>query len=293
MKKLRYLIPFLLAAVLISCEREIEIDLPNDEDLVVVEGRIRPGESPVILLTRNRGFFDAVPTDLEEFVNEFVIQDAQVIVSDGTQSEELQLTFDILHYPYIYYTGTVVKGEIGKTYSLSINYNNKVLTAETTIPNNVAIDTSWFGLNPFDINEDSLGVSYLQIIDPDTFGNAYRLYAKKNSELQFFAVSGSEFNDDFINGNNVPFFAGSSDTPLAAQDSFIPQEYFYSLGDTIYLELANIGRKEYNFYATLGAALNSNGNPFASPTLVQSNIDGGLGVWVGMSVSYDTVYATN
>jgi len=293
MRFIHLFISAFLLMVLASCEREIDIDLPNDEELIVVEGRIRPNEAPVILLTKNQGFFDAVPAGLEDFVNSFVIQDAQVIISDGVQSEQLQFTIDFVNYPFFYYTGNVIKGEVGKTYALSIIYNNKVLTSSTTIPAPVQIDSSWFGLNPFDIAEDSLGVSYIQILDPDTFGNAYRLYARKNSFQFFNPVSGSEFNDDFVNGNNIVFFAGSADQPFIAQDSFVPREFFYSLGDTIYLELASIGRKEYFFYATLGAAVGSNGNPFASPTLVQSNIKGGLGVWVGMSVSYDTLYATN
>jgi hypothetical protein len=290
---LKYLFPGLFLFIFTSCEREIDIDLPNEEEFIVVEGRIRPNEAPVILLTKNQGFFDAVPADLEDFVNEFVIQDAQVIISNGTQSEQLQFTVDFVNYPFFYYTGTVIKGEIGKTYSLTIVHNNKTLNSKTTIPAPVQIDSSWFGLNPFDVEEDSLGVSYIQLTDPDTFGNAYRLYGKKNNQLFFNPVSGSEFNDDFVNGNNIVFFAGSADQPFIAQDSFVPREFFYSLGDTIYLELASIGRKEYFFYATLEAAVGSNGNPFASPTLVQSNIEGGLGLWVGMSVSYDTLYATN
>jgi hypothetical protein len=278
---------------IVACEREIEIELPGATDLVVVEGSIEEGKSPVILLTKNEGFFETFPTDLETFVEEFVIQDAEVILSDGILEETLQFTLDLSTYPFFFYTGTLIQGEAGKTYSIEIRTNNQVLTSSTTIPSAVPIDSTWFELNPFDVDEDSLGVSYLEIMDPDTFGNAYRLFAKRNSELEFYPVSGSSFNDNFVNGQKVIFFAGRGDEPFAATDTFVPNEFFYQLGDTMFMKLASIGRKEYDFYSTLDAAINSNGNPFASPTLVQSNVEGGLGVWVGMSVSFDTVIAVN
>jgi hypothetical protein len=293
MKLLKYFTPFLLIFLVVACEREIQIDLPSSQNLIVVEGNIEAGKRPVILLTRNQGFFESFPTDLESFVEEFVIQDAEVKLSNGIITETLQFTLDFNNYPFFYYTGSLITGEVGKTYTLEIIAEGQTLTSSTTLPGSVPIDSAWFELNPFDVNEDSLGVSYLTIMDPDTFGNAYRLFAKRNSELQFFPVPGSSFNDDFVNGQRVTFFTGRSDEPFAATDTFVPNEFFYTLGDTMFFKFATMGRKEYDFYSTLDAAINSNGNPFASPTLVKSNINGGLGVWVGMSVSYDTVIAAN
>jgi hypothetical protein len=293
MKLRHYILTFLTLTFIIACEREIEIELPGATDLIVVEGTIEEGKAPVILLTKNRGFFETFPTDLQTFVEEFVIQDAEIILNDGTIEETLQFTLDLSNYPFFYYTGSIIQGEVGKTYTLEIRANNQILTSSTTIPSAVPIDSTWFGLNPFDVDEDSLGVSYLEIMDPDTFGNAYRLFAKRNSEVSFFPVSGSSFNDDFVNGQKVIFFAGRGDEPFAATDTFVPNEFFYQLGDTMFMKLTSIGRKEFEFYSTLEAAVNSNGNPFASPTLVQSNVAGGLGVWVGSSSSYDTVIAVN
>ncbi len=293
MKLLKYFTPFLLIFLVVACEREIQIDLPSSQNLIVVEGNIEAGKRPVILLTRNQGFFESFPIDLESFVEEFVIQDAEVKLSNGIITETLQFTLDFNNYPFFYYTGSIITGEVGKTYTLEIIAEGQTLTSSTTLPDSVPIDSAWFELNPFDVNEDSLGVSYLTIMDPDTFGNAYRLFAKRNSELQFFPVPGSSFNDDFVNGQRVTFFTGRGDEPFAATDTFVPNEFFYTLGDTMFFKFATMGRKEYDFYSTLDAAINSNGNPFASPTLVKSNINGGLGVWVGMSVSYDTVIAAN
>jgi hypothetical protein len=148
-------------------------------------------------------------------------------------------------------------------------------------------------LDPFNNEEDSLGVSYGQIMDPDTIGNAYRLFAKKNSETEYFPASGAHFNDDFTNGQRVVFFYGQGKRPFFASDTFVPREFFYKLGDTILLKFCSIGRNEELFFNTLDAATNSNGNPFSSPVIVKSNIEGGLGIWCGYSPAYDTIIATN
>lgn len=287
----RFLVAVLLVSFFTSCEREIEIELPNAENLLVVEGSIETGQAPVVLVTRNRGFFKDFPTDLESFINEFVIQDALVVVSDGTVNDTLIFTVNILAYPYVYYTSTNMVGEVGKTYSLTIVADGKTIRSHTTIPPAVSIDSTWFGLNPFDNSEDSLGVAYLQMQDPDSMGNAYRLFAKKYSEFSFNQVAGSEFNDDYVNGQKVIFFAGQGDKPFVSSDTFVPKEYFYNIGDTVILKFCSIGAKELKFFYTMDAALNSNGNPFAAPTLVKSNIEGGLGVWCGYSPAFDTLIA--
>lgn len=294
MNKLLYICVVVFAlGMMQACEREIDIELPNAEDLLVVEGSIEPGKAPVILITRNRGFFNDFPTDINTLLTEFVVTDAIVTVSDGTNSEILQFTTDILNYPYLYYTGTTLKGEIGKTYTLSIVSGNKTLTSRTQIPSAVPLDSTWFGLDPFNNQEDSLGVSYGQIMDPVTIGNAYRLFAKKNSESEYFPVSGAHFNDDFTNGQKVIFFNGQGKRPFFASDTFVPRDFFYKLGDTILLKFCSIGRNEELFFNTLDAATGSNGNPFSSPVIVKSNIVGGLGIWCGYSPAYDTIIATN
>lgn len=291
--KLSLLFFSLIVLLMTSCEREIDIDLPNSENLIVVEGSIEVGKAPIVLVTRNRGFFKDFPTDLEAYIEEFVITDAVVEVSDGTFSETLQFTINPNAYPFVYYTGSSMIGQIGKSYTITINAENQQVRGLTQIAPPVPIDSAWFGFNPFDVNEDSLGVVYVSLMDPDTFGNAYRLFSKRNSEFAFYPVGGSAFDDQFVNNQRVTFFAGRSEQPFATSDTFIPKQFFYQLGDTIFLKLASIGRKEYDFYSTLDAAINSNGNPFASPVIVKSNIEGGLGIWVGMSVSYDTLIATN
>ena len=169
--------------------------------------------------------------------------------------------------------------------------DNKSVSAVTSIKPPVPIDSLYFGLNVFDVNEDSLGFIYMEFKDPDTIGNAYRIYAKKRMEPFFFSVEGTTFSDQFINGRNFSIFSGQSDKPFGIQDTFVPQEFFYKLGDTVDIRLASFDYNTYDFYNTLEAAAGGNGNPFSAPTIVKSNIEGGLGVWAGLSYTTQTVIA--
>jgi hypothetical protein len=281
----------LLSLLIVSCEREIEIDLGENEETIVVEGIIEAGGNPRVLVSKNRGFFNNFPSDIFALLEEFIIKDAIVTVSDGPNTYLLNLDSNFV-YPYIYYTTNALVGEVGKTYVLTVQALGKTATARTTIPPPVPVDSLYFGLNVFDVNEDSLGFLYATYKDPDTLGNAYRLYAKKSSETQYFPVNGAITNDDFINGKNVTFFSGQSNKPFAVQDTFIDQDFFYRLGDTIQIKFCSIGNREFEFYNTFEAALGTNGNPFASPIIIKSNIEGGLGVWCGQSYFSDTLIAT-
>ena len=69
--------------------------------------------------------------------------------------------------------------------------------------------------------------------------------------------------------------------------------YYYKNTDTVFVKFTTIDRPTTQFYTTYEAALQSNGNPFASPVSIISNIEGGgLGIFAGYGVSYDTIYPT-
>jgi len=271
-----------------ACERDIEIDLPLDENYLVAEGWIEAGEAPKVIVSRNRGFFDTFPGNLQEFIDQFIVKDAQVIIDDGTHSYTLEFTVDPFHFPYVYYTSDQLSGEVGKRYTLKIVAEGKQLSAVTVVPPKIALDTVYFRPNMVNNQEDSLGFVFLRLSDPDTTGNGYRVYARRNQEPDFYPVEAMTFNDEFVNGLTFDFFTQQSKKPFA-KDTFVKEDFYYQKGDTVYLKFCTMGWEEVDFFRTFEVARNSNGNPFATPMLIKSNIKGGLGVWYGMAASYDTL----
>ena len=65
---------------------------------------------------------------------------------------------------------------------------------------------------------------------------------------------------------------------------------FFNRGDTITLKFANIDKGCFDFWRTMEYSYTNIGNPFASPSKVISNIQGGgLGYFGGYAVQYKTI----
>lgn len=71
---------------------------------------------------------------------EHVARDAVVTVSDGEKTVQLEGQVNLGIFPPYYFTTTQMKGEVGKTYTLRVEYQDYVATASTTIPQPVPIE---------------------------------------------------------------------------------------------------------------------------------------------------------
>ena len=120
-----------LAALTLSCEDGF---LPQDKDIIVVEGWIDDGGFPVVIVTRSlpvRLRDDGIRLDeLSDYVEKW----AKVTVSDGTNSVVLTGSRDSKYVPGYAYTTSYIRGEAGKTYTLTIETRGKTVQAVTTIP---------------------------------------------------------------------------------------------------------------------------------------------------------------
>ncbi|NBN97981.1 MAG: DUF4249 family protein [Flavobacteriia bacterium] len=72
--------------VLNSCTKEVKIDIPGYEKQLVVDGSIREGEPPIVLLSTTQNIY--APTDISAYLASFV-SDAVVTISDGTNTVTL------------------------------------------------------------------------------------------------------------------------------------------------------------------------------------------------------------
>jgi hypothetical protein len=175
-------------------------------------------------------------------------------------------------------------GEIGETYDLVINADGKQLTSVTTIPQPVALDSLWFKLE-FDI----YGFIWAKLTEPAGLGNAYRWFTKRlNQDGSFLAPWGSAFEDKFIDGTSFEFAYNRPDTQYEETNQPEGENYF-KIGDTIVVKFCSIDIPHYQFWRTFETQAVNNGNPFAAPTSIKTNINGGLGIWGGYSPSYDTL----
>ena len=114
-----------------SCEEGF---IPSDRDELIVEGWIDAGGFPVVIITHS------LPVRLKEEgikvsqIAKFMETSAKVTVSDGETSVTLTGKLDQGYFPPYIYTTSRLRGEAGKSYTLTVQTKDRFLTANTTIP---------------------------------------------------------------------------------------------------------------------------------------------------------------
>lgn len=257
-----------------ACEDSLEQQLNNYQSKLVVDGWIEHNQYPTVILTKSAAYFSTIDSSA---LRGMVATKAKVTISDGEKEEVLTLKKNNLYYPPYIYQGTEIKGEAGKTYHLTIQADDKIYTASTTIPAAVRLDSLWFQKNS---DTDSLGLVYGKFQDDGASEDYYRVFTqRKGKDRRFVPIYLSAIGDQFFNGESFTFsILRGSESMSDVQD-----DVFFRLGDTIRVKVCTIDREHFDFWRTLERELYVTGNPFSSSgNEVISNISGGaLGVWGG------------
>ena len=299
----------LLAALFIfqSCEDPFTPDVSAEQEYVV-EGYIEAGEGALpayVLLTRTFSFYNDLSSDQ---LAELFIRDATVTVQkDDDQPVQLtQICLDDLpedlkeqaaalfgvsydstsgSYPnicaYIDLNAEVIAEE-GSTYSLVIEVDDSKLSASTTIPPFIGLDSIWFTEPPGEPN-DTLAEMNCLISDPEGIANYYRYLTAVNSR-PLIANFGSVTDDVFFDGKEFEFPLQKAEYESDTSDTLDFETFgLWERGDTSTLKWCCLDRAHYDFWLTFETSRNNQG-PFSAYNRVAFNINGGIGIWGGYSV---------
>lgn len=282
---------FIAASLLLSaCEKDVSVNLQEQEQQLVVEGKIETGGYPQVVLSRSLGYFSAITP--AQLLSSFVHK-ATVTVNDGSTTVQLkELNVDTNGVRLYYYgidttrPSSAFKGERGKKYTLRIIADNKSYNAVTTIPaGGMRLDSAWW--HHAGSGKDSTKVRlWAKVTDPDLRGNYVRYFTKRNKG-PYLATLNSVIDDQVVNGTTfeIPLDAGINKNERPELDEYA----FFRKGDTVLLKFCNIDKGTYDFWRTLDFAYTINGNPFASPVKIIGNIPGASGYWGGYTVAYRKV----
>ena len=244
---------FLICTVcLLGCDKEINLSLDKNTSMFVIEANITDQAGPYFVkLTKT-----IAVTDKNIFP---VVTNASVTIADNLgEKDTLLYTKDGI------YQTTKLRGKYGNTYYLEVQVDGQKFTAQSTMPQKVALDS--LRINGFEIN----GVERYNIIpgytDPIQLGNSYRFIQKINDTLdQTFHV----FNDNLNNGkvNQRPLRIGTDQLEI-------------KLKDTISVEMQCVTRDTYLYYYTLNQQSSAGPGGGTTPSNPPSNIQGGaLGIF--------------
>ena len=307
---------FIFSLLFISCQEEITLDLSQAKDQLVVEGSIEAGFPPYVILTRNQGYFDPINqntyTDL--FVND---ADSVKVWYYNNGEREIKIlqqipAIDTLNLPPIYtdlnYTpGNYNFSQAGRTYYLEIQWNNQLVTSETTIPEPTPLDSLWVEQSETADKDFKCDIRAIYS-DPADIQNNILIRSKR---LQHYENKDSlecttENNPDFtlklvdagsdilIDGQSFEtYFPRPKDNgfPTGKYNSYRTKEcdngsILEFSEDVVLIKFCQIDEPSMKFWRSLVRQFGTNGNPFSEPMNLVSNINNGLGIWTGYGAVY-------
>ncbi len=253
---------------LIGCKnltRDIEITLPPSTPQLQVECYLRPGLPFLLSLNETNDYFNSNLAEIKS------IERATVTVAHNGQTD----TLAALTIPYrgrnltVYANFKLVPNDTINPFRLTIKTaDGRMVWAETRILPPVNIDSLRQVISPVDAKRAAIAV----IKDKAASRDFYRLITYKNSK-DSLPDRTVRFTDQLTNGQDIISATG----------------YRFSPKDTLYWQLYHIEQAYYDFLQSGGAASSANGNPFAQPALLRSNINGGVGIFTGMSMTEKTI----
>lgn len=299
----RFCLFFFLLLCCLSCEQSFAPEISTEPSEIVVEGYIEGGQRPLppyVILSKSLPFFSRLGT---EAVNNLFVHDAVVRISDGSKTVELEefclselspeqrevasgligIDLNEISLDICIYTDPSLSmfGEVGKTYTLEVEAENKILTSTTTIPLHVPLDSLRF-FEPLGEPNDTLVELRGYLKDPADQPNFYRYFTKTN-DGNFKSPFASVADDRLFDGLQFEFPLPNAEV---GPDGLRPSTYgFFHVGDTVTIRWISLDEPHYEFWNTLEFN-KANQGPFSSYTRIKSNIEGGLGIWGGFSASY-------
>lgn len=237
-----------------GCEDTVDVDVPESEPRLAIEASLdwekgTQGNEQQIRLSMTTPYFD------NDQSTPVVGASIQVINVD---TEEL---FVFGHQGNGIYATDEFVPRLNNSYRLEVTYDNEIYLAEERLHSVVDIDElAQSRENGFD---DDLLELNIYFTDPEDEVNFYIIWCQSNSDLFPFLF---DFDDEFVNGNQIHFTYEKSDDPDNGQFPFEPSE-------TAWVRLLGVSERYHDYMGLLISQSGTGGNPFgAVPATLRGNI---------------------
>lgn len=253
-----------------GCQEEFQ----KSREEIVVEGWIESGGSPVVLLTKS--FVVELAKDVDEETS-IVLPWGKVTVSDGTESVILTGDYDDRYFPPYIYSTSKMKGVPGRTYYLTVEYGNRILTAQTTIPEVDSLEAITVSTC-----DDADGMYQITAYyDDNPVTKDYYLFLTRiyNDETRYYPAFLGLQEDGHLGLHNRQVVHPGIHT-LTDSVKYHP---YYHADDSIQIKFAKIDETTYHIHKAYNEMVSLSSNPiFSSDLSMPTNIQGGLGFGVVM-----------
>lgn len=252
-----------LFTVITSCEEVIEIDLNSSDPRLVIEGVITDQSGPYkVQITNTTDYYN--PGDYP------TISGAVVTISDDAGNFETLSETE----PGIYQTDSL-QGFPGRSYSLSVEINDEIYEASSTMPNANEIDSLYNTFEERGFRGDVYSFGCIFTDNPGVEDYCrIKVYRNNDADPTYFLYNGR-----LSDGNTIEY------------ERFRRMEL--ELNDTVKVELLSIDEGMYDYFSTLSNVVASDPRMMGStqvPANPISNISGDvLGYFGAFTVRSDSI----
>jgi len=252
---------WLFVAFFTACTQDVTLNLPEYESKLVVESYL-DANVPFYVVSVTESVPFLTPGNLPVNQSLPAVSTAIVTISKGSQTDTIPYV-DSLRV-YIKALSTPLNPTDFEPYLLSVldTATNRLATATTKFLPKIPIDTVLYLLNS--ANEASMLLYYY---DPKPDVNYYK---------PWFANAANIFDRDSLRTWEF------SDKALGEGRSSVGMGYRYRLNDTVIARLYHISEEYFRFLDTVDDAGDAASGPFSRPARIESNIQGGTGIFTAL-----------
>ncbi len=266
---------FLALFTIIGCETIVEVDLPEHKPVLVANSLFSPDRLWEVQLNKSKSSLDRFPIS--------AVTNATIEIFDGEN-----LVASLTHVDDGIYRSTANETpNIGNTYTLQASAPGfDPIIASDYVPESVEINSIQTDINsyPFKVtvhfSDPPNEKNYYQVlvVSEDTNGGS-ELHPVwfESDDLLFQNLDGVDpgeafFDDSLISGKNY---------------SLVLKTYPHQVEPLakMYVMLLSVSESYYNYMKSTKFQEDHGDNPFSTPVQVYNNIENGLGVFAGYTVS--------
>jgi hypothetical protein len=238
------------------------VKLPDHESQLVVECYLEAGKKARLLLTESSGYFDSPELP---FVNNATVTITYNGFVDTLKFNENINQEDAKIYNYI--SKRVIPENYTNEFILDVkDPAGRVVTGNTKLIHATLLDSVIYKY------KDSSAYVLASFHQSLAKRDYYRIIFHKDSLSN--VIQNYTFSDEFSDKEKISIGTG----------------YEFKKGSQAFVTLYTIDLAYYDYLQSVEAARNANGNPFAQPATIKSNVQGGFGIFTGLSYDFVSVF---
>jgi hypothetical protein len=272
MKRFLILTIALVSLGFAGCKQNITLDLPHYDNKVAVFCILNPDSLPKMYLNLSQSYYNYGDTG----TGYRFIKNARVVITDQTLNRNDTLHLDSAYEGTSYTKTWFFKGKYkpvsGNHYIANINYNGKIITSETTVPQPVSINHFDYKKIIDTIKMPSWIEIHVYVNDKAGVANSYSILNLDQNQTHRNRSDYEFTSDQGLDGKQVEviYYVDGS----LINDTFTAPLVVYTATKATDKYITDVYTQAYNYQ-----------DPFSEPVIIEGNVNGGLGLFGSMAPS--------